>query len=576
MSATNSDENELAASSVPPLSLPQNCTPQERSERDAKIAVGCEEYEFDHAWSGYPPSINRLPKAEKPLLAMIKLLESGLHLGIGWLKGWWHRFTYWITHPFGSKDPFAPYIALYEGRNTPEVGRDGEWKKDSFFAAQRLNGMYPWFIERLEDLAELQKEFPITDAMLKGLLPGGVTLADLQADGRLYVVKQSSLNGAEPAHGHVMTAPTTLFWVDNTGTLLPLGIQLYPDGSTSTPIFTPNDDLDTWLGVKIHASCADSLVHSVYSHAILMHFIMCNVWTAANRSLAPSHPIHAFLKPHFWSTLFITRQVKNTMDKPAGQQCEVYGTGYTGQNTMVNRLYQDFDFRSYDPHFDFEQRGVLDGEKLPNFHYRDDAIRLWDADHSYIEKMMDLFYKSDEDVQQDTELASWVSEMTSEEGAGINGLPLHEGKNLRTRAQLHQLLTSIVFTVSSRHSSIENEALKFLYVPNNPFIYRLEAPTSASQQIPLETVATKLPPFSKVVMSNALIAAADFDAEKFGLLGKYPDGFMAGSPHGVQAVILDWKRELKKISASIDARNEKLDIPYTGMNPRVTFNSIWN
>jgi len=558
------------------LKLPQDCTSKEQDERRREVKQARREYKFDHSWDGYPPSIKSVPIREMPPKGVLKLVESGVKLEASKLEQWFNHVMDKIEHIDRKEKPFAPYTALYEKKTLPPIAKNDRWQLDAVFALQRLTGMYPWFIRRVDDLAALQKDFPVTDEMLEGVLPRNTTLADLQAAELLYVVSQPSLDGAPPSHDHVMTAPTTLFYVTTLGQLMPLAIQLYPKTSDTNPIFTPNDDPNTWLAVKIHAACADTLVHSIYSHAILMHFVMCNAWTAANRTLPPEHPIHAFLKPHFWSTLFVTSAVKASMAKKKGAQCEVYGTGLAGQNVMVGRLYESFDFREYNPHVDFARRGVDDAATLPEFFYRDDALKLWQADRAYVEEMMGLFYKQDEDVANDFELQAWMKEMASPKRAGIRGLPVNDAGQIETRAQLQELLTSILFTVTSRHSSIENGALEYLYVPANPFLYRLNPPTEAGVEIGRRKVAKKLPPIKQAIQGYALIATANFNPKKFGLLGRYEADFMAGAPAGVEDIVAKWNTALQQIDQEIDARNEKLETPYTGVKPTKTFNSIWN
>ncbi len=373
-----------------------------------------------------------------------------------------------------------------------------------------------------------------------------------------------------------MTAPTSLFCVNEIGQLMPLGIQLYPDSSLTNPIFTPNRDPNTWLAVKIHASCADSLVHAIYSHTILMHFVMCNVWTSANRTLPAEHPVYALLKPHFWGTLLITYEVKGTMDNENGAQTEILGTGLAGQNQMVSELFKHFDFRDYDPNCNFRKRGVDDVDALPHFYYRDDALKLWEADLGYVKSMLGLFYKSDADVLNDLELQAWMAEMASTDGAGIVGLPVNAQGKIETREALHQIITSVLFTVTSRHSSIENGALNYAYTPANPPLYRLAAPQEANAKLKLSEVSDRLPPISYAIAGNALLASADFAHTDSNQLGKYDDDFTNGWPAGVKENIANWLKALNEISVAIDARNRRLDIPYTAMNPKKSFNSIWN
>ncbi len=558
------------------LALPQNCAPEQREERKRQVVAQREEYEFDHSWQGYPPTLKRLPLRELPAEGAVKMIESFFKLEESKLALWWRHVLYKISHLLRKPPPFEEYKALYSDETLPPIGADGSWRYDAVFAGQRETGMYPWFLQQVTDLDAFRRDFPITDEMVAEILPPNTRLADLQSAGRLYFVSHPELAGAPPAHHHVMTAPTSLFYVSDIGQLLPVAIQLYPITSPTNPIFTPCDNEATWLAVKIHSGCADTLVHNIYSHAILMHFVMSNVWTSANRSLPPEHPVHAFLKPHFWATLLVTTLVKGTMDTPDGTQTSIYGTGLDGQNVMVSRLFKGFDFASYNPNVDFANRGVADPEKLPEFYYRDDALKLWQADHAYVAAMMDLFYASDDDVKTDFELQAWVREMRAADGAAIVGLPVSNDGTLETREQLRELMTCTLFTVTSRHSSIENGALKYLYVPANPYLYRLQAPQSASEQLTLKHVADRLPPIDQAIKASALPVSAHFDPETFGRLGKYPADFIDSWPRGAKDAVVQWQAALADISEQIGRRNRRLDNPYTAMNPVNTFNSIWN
>ncbi|CAE7822026.1 unnamed protein product [Symbiodinium microadriaticum] len=562
----------------PKLELPQNCSPEQRKVRQEEVESAAKEYVFNHAWSGYPPNIKKLPKREASLKDKVAV-EGGFAEGIAEsLAGQWMRYVaYEGEHIFRSKPPFSAYKAIYKHSALPAIADNDKWQEDAVFALQRLNGMFPWFIQRVTDLDKFLATFPIEEASIKNLIPDNQTLSSLADGGRLYYVSQECLEGATPAHEHVMTAPTTLFFVNDLGQLMPLGIQLYPKPAPDNPVFTPNDNPNTWLGVKIHVSCADTLVYSLYNHAVYIHFVMSAIWTSANRTLPVEHPVYAFLKPHFWMTLFVTNQVVGSMDKESGAQLKILGIDYSGQNLMVSRCYEKFDFRTYKPEFDFSSRGVNDANKLPNYCYRDDLNKLWEIDYNYVKSMMELFYSSDSDVLNDNELQAWMADLVSEEGAGLHGLPLNGDNKLETRESFYEILASILLTVTSRHSSIINSALQFGYVPANPSIYRLAAPQDASAALDLKEVSDSLPPISEAIEGRDLIAsAAHFVPVKINALGHYPVGFTVGWPDGADANIAAWQEALSQLSTEIQTRNEALEFPYAAVDPDNTFNSIFN
>ena len=63
----------------------------------------------------------------------------------------------------------------------------------------------------------------------------------------------------------------------------------------------------------------------------------------------------------------------------------------------------DWDFPTYISH-----KGLAD---LPNYHFRDDAMMLWNAIDDYVMDIMNISYLSDEDVQEDYEIQDWINEI---------------------------------------------------------------------------------------------------------------------------------------------------------------------
>ena len=55
-----------------------------------------------------------------------------------------------------------------------------------------------------------------------------------------------------------------------------------------------------------------------------------------------------------------------------------------------------------------ETRGV---ENVPNYHFRDDAMALWCAIEEYVRDVIDIFYQTDEDVENDCELQQMFEDL---------------------------------------------------------------------------------------------------------------------------------------------------------------------
>ena len=84
------------------------------------------------------------------------------------------------------------------------------------------------------------------------------------------------------------------------------------------------------------------------------------------------------------------------------------GHGSKGIDELLQRSFSLFD---YEHEFNFptniKNRDVAD---IPNYHFRDDGLVLWDAIRGYVKNVIDVFYQNDEDVDNDDELQKWEGE----------------------------------------------------------------------------------------------------------------------------------------------------------------------
>ena len=71
----------------------------------------------------------------------------------------------------------------------------------------------------------------------------------------------------------------------------------------------------------------------------------------------------------------------------------------SGHIVLMKKYYKNLNWSSYDLPEVLKERGVLDANKLPGFHYRDDALRLWQAINEFITDILSIYYHSDNDIQ---------------------------------------------------------------------------------------------------------------------------------------------------------------------------------
>jgi len=138
--------------------------------------------------------------------------------------------------------------------------------------------------------------------------------------------------------------------------------------------------------------------------------------------------------------------------------------------------------------------------------FRDDALRLWKAITTFIQEVLSLYYKSDDDVVKDTELQAWVQDVHE------NGFPVKEGdvdhefpKSLATCEQLVHMLTCVVFTCSCQHAAVNFGLMDVAgFVPFTPSLMRRPPPTKKNEAT-LKSIMKTLPDKSQASRQIATV-----------------------------------------------------------------------
>ncbi len=449
------------------------------------------------------------------------------------------------------------------------------WRDDAEFARQRLNGVNPLQIERLDELPE---HLNVDDERVAPVLGADLSLAQLLDEGRLFVCDWEPLIDVPVTLGRFLPAPTALFWTDHDGTLMPLSVQLdrestvrHDTGKEGPPVvFTPADDPWLWLRARAYVQSADAAYHEAVVHLLRTHLVMETIWVATNRGLAPQHPVYRLLTPHFAGTVAINYKARNELIVPGGPIDSAISVGTDGAYWLINQALKTFSFADLDPIRDLERRKVDDVDGLGGYHYRDDAVELWWAISDFVEEVLRCFYPDDAAVAADRELDGWAHELIDPNCGALRDIPLVDGRFQRFE-DLHHVVRQAIFTVTAEHSAVNNGQYDiFGSILNSPGALFLPHPTTLAPSSEGEFTYA-LPPFKVAETQIALVHL--LSAPTTADLGVYPADFF--HDHRPVRVAIDrFRARLDQLSLAIETRNNDLAMPYTYLDPATVAGSI--
>lgn len=297
-----------------------------------------------------------------------------------------------------------------------------------------------------------------------------------------------------PRNGpNFVTNSIVMFYVRDSGQLVPIAIQLDQEPGPNNPIWTPNDSEMEWLLAKMYVKATDSHYQSIYSHLVQTHFLMETITVAMYRQLPPNHPVYKLLIQHCRFTVAAGQMGRDLLvngeDSIFSKILAIPGH----EVDLMRNRFKDFSVNELIMPRNFVDRGVEDTKLLPNYHFRDDAMLIWNKLSEYVQKIMSLFYKKDKDVADDTELQAFLAGLRDEgmrKSAGPpNGLP----SKLSSLSELVEILTMIIFHSSCYHSALNFTQLDyFSFGPNYPSSMR-KAPPKEKGVTTMQDVIDSLP-----------------------------------------------------------------------------------
>ncbi|XP_060914323.1 polyunsaturated fatty acid lipoxygenase ALOX15B-like [Labrus mixtus] len=440
------------------------------------------------------------------------------------------------------------------------------WKEDAFFGYQYLNGINPILIRRCSVLPE---NFPVTDGMVR--LPDQCSLEDEMKKGNIYLCDYKRLDGVEAniinGKKQYLMAPLVLLHKTPDDKLIPIAIQLKQTPGEDNPIFFPTDSEYDWLMAKIFVRSADFSEHQLNVHLLRTHLLAEVFAVSLLRNVPMVHPLYKLLIPHTRYTLQINFLARLALISDTGVFTQFSASGGEAMLPILKRSLSSVTYSSLCIPDDIAERGL---EAVPNYYYRDDGLKVWEIIHRFVQGILSCYYKKDADVQQDSELQKWISDIyehgfLSQPCAGIP-------KSLTTVVELIKFVTMVIFAGSGQHSAVNTGQYDYGgWMPNTPISLQLPPPTTKGTTSEATMLQT-FPDVNVTVQGMSTVWLLSKQSSDFVALGNYPEEHF--SEEIPCKLIKDFQGELQSLSAEIKARNKSLEVPYTYMDPEAVENSV--
>uniref|UniRef100_A0AAR2KBZ5 Arachidonate 5-lipoxygenase a n=1 Tax=Pygocentrus nattereri TaxID=42514 RepID=A0AAR2KBZ5_PYGNA len=467
-----------------------------KQHRRKELETRQKTYRWKEWHPGFPMSIDA--KTHKELPRDIQFdSEKGVDFILNYSKAIENLYVNQFMHMFQSSwGDFSDFERIFVRiKNTISEYVMQHWREDFMFGYQFLNGCNPVMIQKCTQIPE---KFPVTHEMVADCLERDLTLEEELKAGNLYIadyeiMEDISPNATDPCTTQYLAAPICLLYKNSQNKILPIAIQLSQNPGEDSPIYLPSDNQHDWLLAKIWVRSSDFHVHQTVTHLLRTHLISEVFGIAMFRQLPAVHPVYKLLLPHIRFTIAINTKAREQLICENGLFDKANGTGGGGHVQLVQRAMKTFTYKSLCFPDAIKARGMESQEEVPYYFYRDDGNRVWEVVKSFVTDVVNIYYASDETVQEDDEIQAFIKDVCS---FGMQDFDYCEfPKSLQTREQLVEYLTVVIFTASAQHAAINFGQLFLGMYPDEHFF---EKQTKKA----VETFHQKLSEVSKLIKNR--------------------------------------------------------------------------
>uniref|UniRef100_A0A3P8T533 Arachidonate 5-lipoxygenase b, tandem duplicate 1 n=1 Tax=Amphiprion percula TaxID=161767 RepID=A0A3P8T533_AMPPE len=544
-----------------------------KQHRQKELETRKKTYRWKEWQPGFPMSIDANRHKDLPRDIQFDS-EKGVDFILNYICGGSNLFVNQFIHMFQSSwNDFADFERIFVRiKNTISEYVMQHWKEDFMFGYQFLNGCNPVMIQKCTKLPD---KFPVTHEMVSVSLERELTLEKEIEAGNVYIVDYKVLEGispncTDPCTLQYLAAPICLLYNNTHNKILPIAIQLGQTPGEDSPIFLPTDGEYDWLLAKIWVRSADFQHHQTITHLLRTHLITEMFAVAMYRQLPAVHPVYKLLIPHVRFTIAINTKAREQLICECGIFDKANATGGGGHIQLVQKCTKSLTFRSLCFPDMIKIRGMDSKEDLPTYFYRDDGYQVWEATKSFVSDVVCIYYTSDETVQGDEEIQAFVKDVCS---FGMQDFDQCEfPKSVKTREELIEYLTVIVFTASSQHAAVNFGQYDWCsWIPNAPSTMR-KPPPKQKGLADVNLIMESLPDCGRSSWHLGAVWALSQYQENELYLGMYPDEHFIEKP--VKEAMGKFRKQLAEITSSIKKRNEGKKLPYYNMSPNKIPNSV--